>query len=115
MSRRFYPHSRQRTAGDLYKEHGQQLALDFAGEGWAQHALVKLGEFIAAEPGRLFPIESFRAWALPAGLSAPASHYAWGALPALAIRAGLILWTGQYVPARSPKTHAHPVKLWRAL
>ncbi|WP_374349221.1 hypothetical protein [Chitinimonas sp.] len=103
-----------RNRGERLKERGQQLALDFAGADWGTLVVRKLREFIAAKGYATFPIEEFREWALADGLPAPASHFAWGAVPKLARSAGLIVWTGQYIAARSEKTHAHPVKLWRA-
>lgn len=42
------------------------------------------------------------------------SHHAWGALTQIAARRRLIVFTGGYENARSKRTHAHPVKVWRA-
>lgn len=99
--------------GKELKERGQDIALEHAGEDWQALALVHLQQFVAGrrEP---FAIEDFRAYALPRGLPAPVTHKAWGALPGLAARRGLIRSTETYRKARSARTHAHPVLLWVA-
>lgn len=61
-----------------------------------------------------FTMEEFRASCAARGLNAPASHHAWGALASAAAKRHLIRFTGRYVNARSKRTHAHPVKVWRA-
>lgn len=99
------------------KTAGQQLALFNAGD-WTDTAIMSLKAFCASrkESGqRVFKFEDFRESATSSGLPIPSSHKVWGALPRIAIRLGLIAWTGQHAPSRSAKTHGHYVKTWMAL
>ncbi len=101
------------AAGAAAKHSGMQLALTFAGD-WKDEIL---GEFRAwsiaqQEKGlRTAKIEEFRA----ATHVQPKSNKAWGALPRLLIKAGMIrpLLDADGYPIRRPaaagKTHAHPV------
>jgi hypothetical protein len=57
-----------------------------------------------------FKTEDFRAWYK----QDPHDHHVWGALTNRACKAGIIAWTCRYAPSTSPKTHGHPVKVWRA-
>jgi hypothetical protein len=102
------------------KAHGQQLAIDFAGD-WPERVLAELRGWCAIEKARgmsTMTVEQFRAGAR----THPDSHQAWGSLPRLACAAGIIEpvfipGTNQQVRVRaaSPKTHAHEVKVWRIL
>lgn len=105
------------TASRAAKQAGQQLALDMAGD-WKADVLVELRAWIAVHRGqgnREMTMEQFRAQAV----NQPTSHKAWGALPAIACKAGLIEPVlhddGSAVMRRaaSVRTHAHPVRLWR--
>jgi hypothetical protein len=98
------------------KEHGQQLAIDFASD-WKDAVLLELRGWSAIHKARgnsTMTLEQFRAEAR----SQPDSHKAWGALPAIACRAGLIApkthSDGSPVMrnAESVKTRAHPVRVW---
>lgn len=60
-----------------------------------------------------FVFEDFRAALTNVGIAPPKSHKAWGAVPRVAVKAGLIAPTDKYRPATSPKTHAHPVRVWQ--
>lgn len=103
--------------GKELKEAGQQLAL-FHAEGWADTAMASLAEFCMqrkASGQRSFKFEDFRSFATSAGLPHPNSHKIWGALPRIAIKRGMIAWTGEHVPAQSAKTHGHFVKCWMVL
>lgn len=104
------------ATGKELKEQGQAIALEHAGVPWTIRAMSMLTGFCKTGPGakRPFAMEDFRQWALANGLDEPPSHKAWGALPRLAASEGLIVPTGQYRNATSPKTHAHPVKVWRS-
>lgn len=93
------------------KIEGMQLALDFAGQ-WVDMAMRALRVY--AEAHETFTAEAFRYDWLSAGGVQPHAHKAWGALFSRAAREGLITKTGRYVPARSAKTHAHPVPVWRS-
>ncbi len=57
--------------------------------------------------------EDFREWALSKGLPPPHHPNTWGAFTLYLSSAGRIKWTGGYSKAVSPKTHSHPVKMWR--
>lgn len=102
------------------KEAGMQLALEFAGEGWADRVVAEFAGWAALQKRiglRLVTIELFRSQAK----NLPESHKAWGSLPRLLKKSGLVEPAldehGQqrYQRAASPKTHAHPVALWRLL
>lgn len=97
------------------KREGQRQALDHAGAEWSAMILKAMRlwlNVIKAQGRPEFRFEEFRATCTKA--MQPPSHKAWGSVPRLAIKDGLIEWTGRYVQAESLKTHAHPVKLWRA-
>lgn len=105
------------AASRAAKQVGQQLALDMAGD-WKADVLVELRAWLAVHRGQgntTMTLEQFRALAV----NQPASHKAWGALPAIACKAGLIQPVlhedGSAVMRRaeSVRTHAHPVRLWR--
>lgn len=99
------------------KDHGQQLALTFATE-WREAVLMELRGWLAihrAKGHSTMTFEQFRHEAR----NQPGSHKAWGALPAIACREGLIAplthTDGSPVMRRaeSEKTHAHPVRVWK--
>lgn len=107
------------AASRAAKQAGQQLALDMA-DDWTDRVLVELRAWLAVHRGqgkREMTMEQFRAQAV----NQPASHKAWGALPAIACRANLIepVVHGDGSPvmrrAESVRTHAHPVRVWRIL
>lgn len=104
--------------GQALKEAGQQLALFHAGSDWAETTIERLKAFCLERKlaGRLnFRFEEFVQVLKSSGCDQPPSPNAYGALPRIACRDGLIQFTGQYENARSPKTRSHPVKIWRAL
>jgi len=106
------------SIGLQLKERGQQLALFGAGANWIDQIMECFAQFCAdrKNEGRPeFRFEEFRETIELRGYPLPASHKAWGAVPLRACRANLIEWTQEYVAATSAKTHAHPVKEWRAL
>lgn len=78
---------------------------------WIAGALTDLATFAAGRD--TFAMEEYRQHRDERGLEHPATHHAWGALAQVAAKRHIIAFTGQYVPARSKRTHAHPVKLWR--
>lgn len=97
------------------KRSGQQRALDHAGSDWSAMILQALRlwlNVIRAQGRSEFRFEEFRATCTRA--MQPPSHKAWGSVPRMAVRAGLIAATGRYAQATSEKTHAHPVMVWRA-
>ena len=96
-----------------------QLALDVNVE-WAEHVLVEFRAWLTVQKARglkTITVEEFRSQAK----NLPSSHKAWGSLPRIACRAGLIKPAidpaGEriYRRAAALKTHAHPVALWRVL
>lgn len=104
------------TASAEAKRHGQQLALELSGS-WAEEVMSELAAWIAVQKARGIrdiTVEQFRAQAR----HQPASHKAWGTLPARACRAGLITpkWAAPGVQARvkaaAPRTHSHEIKVW---
>lgn len=104
------------SAGESLKATGMQLALDYSGD-WAEEVVDELAAWLHAQKRMgltTITIEQFRGRAI----CKPASANAWGSLPRLAIKAGLIAphWVApgvqMRVKAASPKTHAHEVKSW---
>jgi hypothetical protein len=105
------------TASRQAKETGQQLALDMAGD-WKAEVLLELRGWIAIHKARgnsSMTFEQFRHEAR----NQPGSHKAWGSLPGMACRAGLIApmahADGSPVmkAAESVKTHGHHVRVWK--
>jgi hypothetical protein len=94
------------------KERGQKRAVEKAGPAWCEKALTLLAQFIAQRQGAPFKFEDFRKHAV-GRIAAPPSPNVWGALPRLAVKRGLIEFTGRYENAESPATRSHPVKCWR--
>ena len=94
--------SRQINPGDAIKRHQTNIAMTL------------LADFLRDEAGDVFRWEQFRAYALFHGLPHPPSPNAWGSLPRIAAKRGLIVATVRYEAARSERTRAHPVMLWRA-
>lgn len=101
------------------KQQGMQLALDMAGD-WKTDVLVELRAWLAVHRGQgntTMTMEQFRAQAV----NQPASHKAWGPLPAMACKAGLIAPMSHpdgspvYRLAESARTHSHPVRVWALL
>jgi hypothetical protein len=103
--------------GEMFKDAGQALAMQAAGH-WRMRAIDEFSRWLKTQKALGFQeitVEMFRAQAN----NHPASHKAWGALPRYLCEAGLIepLLDAQRNPkyrrAAAPKTHAHPVRLWR--
>lgn len=96
------------------KQAGQARALKNEAPEWKIHALVLLEKFCSRHgEGYVFAFEDFRTFALSRGLQHPHAHQCWGALASAAARAQLIAQTGEYRPANSPRTHRHPVTMWK--
>ena len=104
------------TSGQDRKRLGQAAVLESAYE-WKDHAMHELRLFcLDRKKGKPeFAFEEFRRWCLERGVIQPRSHKAWGALASVAAREGVIEDTGDYLKAVSRRTHAHPVKVWRAV
>jgi len=105
-------------SGQSLKESGQQLALFNAGTDWADMAIDQLKDFCKVRKAMRVPsfrFEEFVQVLKESGWDQPPSPNAYGALPRIACKNGLIQFTGQYENAKSPKTRCHPVKIWRAL
>lgn len=103
--------------GQQRKEAGQQLAL-FNADDWVDTAISRLKEFCASRKqanAPQFRLEEFRMHVESIGVEAPPSHKAWGSLPRIAMKHGLIAPTNEYQSAQSARTHAHPVRVWVAL
>jgi len=86
--------------------------LSIANLRWIAAALERLRAFAQAQGE--FRMEQFRAWYIEAGHEMPPKPHAWGALTNIAAERRIIAFTGRYEPAQSKRTHAHPVKVWRA-
>lgn len=107
------------TASEAAKTAGMQLALTFSG-AWQDEVIAELAGWLATEKARgtrTCTIEQFRAQCK----TRPTSPNAWGSLPRMAAKAGLIARAvdsaGEpiYRKAAAPKTHAHPVGVYRIL
>lgn len=96
-------------SGRALAEAGMAQTLEAEREGWLDAAMSAVREFGA---GIEFKTEDFRAWYERRGGS-PHDHHVWGAFTNRACKAGVLKWTGRYEPSQSPKTHGHPVKVWR--
>jgi hypothetical protein len=106
------------ATGEELKEIGMQLALERAGHVWADDMMEKLKAFCKArrDMGLIGPFrfEQFREVAEKSGWTLPPDHHAWGNIPRLAIKRGIICATGQFQLAQSPKTRSHPVRTYYA-
>jgi len=100
--------------GELLRDVGMARTLDAEPQAWIDRALDELRIFAALPEWRTFKTEDFRAW-LAGRMPPPHDHHVWGGFTARACKAGVIRWTGRYAASVSPKTHAHPVKLWEGL
>lgn len=100
--------------GRRLAEQGMAQTLDAEPDGWIDSALVALKRFVAIPCYYEFKTEDFRAWYVTNGGSSPHDHHVWGAITGKACKAGIIAWTGKYASSVSPRTHGHPVKVWRA-
>jgi hypothetical protein len=98
--------------GRRLAEEGMARTLRGENDAWIDYVIAALRRF-AAERDE-FKLEDFRAWYLHQGLPPPHDPHCWGAIGSKASRAGVILFTGKYAATVSPKTHGHPVKVWRA-
>lgn len=105
------------TASRAAKEHGQQIALEFAGDDWKDRVLIELQAWSAmrrAAGHTEMQMEQFRAEAK----HQPPRPQAWGALATVAIKAGIIApltrddGSAVYRAAESVKTHGHPVRVY---
>jgi hypothetical protein len=97
--------------GAARKANGTALVADHNSD-WMAQALGGLQVFACDH--REFTAEQFRAWWLQRAGDTPQHHNAWGALFLSAARLGFIEKTGRYVSALSPRTHAHPVSVWKS-
>lgn len=101
--------------GEQRKLHGQALALESAGKDWINRFTKLAKAYLSSLPdGALFAFEDIRAFCDACELPAPITHKVWGAMPRVLIKAGLPMeMTDRARKARSPKTHAHRVPLYR--
>lgn len=101
------------NVGAILRDVGIAQTLEVESDAWLDRALDELRRFAAMPEWREFKAEDFRAW-LMNRMPAPHTHKVWGGFTSRAARAGIIRWTGRYAQSVSPKTHAHPVKVWEA-
>lgn len=78
---------------------------------WTETALADFVRFVRSRG--VATMEAWRAEWMAREMPEPPSHKSWGAVANIAARKKLIVRVG-YTPALSPKTHAHPVSIWRA-
>jgi hypothetical protein len=103
--------------GKLRKDAGQALALsgqtgdEF--KDWVYASFPRFAEFVRECGNAGFLLEDFRYWArCQPDFIEPRSHQAWGAVATVLTKRGLIVASGRYVAAKSPRTHSHPVREW---
>lgn len=101
----------QLALGLVLKREGMDLTAS-KNSAWIADALDELRSFVRSYPE--FTMEQFRHVRSLLKHPEPSSPNAWGAFTHAAAKAGVIEWTGRYTNAVSTKTHAHPVKVWRA-
>lgn len=101
----------QLALGLVLKREGMDLTAS-KNSAWMAECLSDLRQF--AKEHAEFTMETFRAVRTLRRAPKPTSSNAWGALTHAAVRAGVMVWSGRYTNAQSAKTHAHPVKVWRA-
>jgi hypothetical protein len=106
-----------RARGEALKREGMQAALDFAGEDWRELVVREFREWAKRQVAlgmRTAKIEEFRAVAR----CHPPTTKAWGSLPRILIKEGLIrpvIGADGYPvrrPAAAARTHAHHVILY---
>jgi hypothetical protein len=100
--------------GSILRDVGMARTLDAEPETWIEGALAALAVFASLPEWSTFKTEDFRAWYLDQGYPQPHDAHVWGALTNRASRDRVIRFTGSYAPTVSPRTHAHPVKVWTA-
>lgn len=91
---------------------GMAQTLEVERDEWLGNAIQALRRFAALPEWHEFKTEDFRAWYIAQGFAAPHDHHVWGALTNRACKAGVIRFTNKFAASVSPKTHAHPVKVW---
>lgn len=102
-------------AGVLLRDRGQRTAREHTEEitpGWVERTIKALETFCAdlrAKGHSEFVMEDFRATRMN---DIPASVNAWGSIPVIAARRGIIRFTGAYQNAKHEKAHARAVKVW---
>lgn len=104
-------------SGIEQKQLGLDLVTENAGD-WMDYIIEKLRAFckVRKSIGRAkFRMEEMRKLAEDLNWTMPHSANAWGALPRIALKAGLIRFTGEFVPAQSRRTHGHPVRVWEII
>jgi hypothetical protein len=101
------------SVGRQLGEQGMAHALEAEREEWILDALAALRRFASLPAWQEFKTEDFRWWCIGIGMRPPHHYNVWGALTNRATRDGIINFTGKYLPSVSPKTHGHPVKVWR--
>lgn len=79
---------------------------------WLDEALAGMRRYCAGKTE--VTVEAFRHWWLEQGGAAPSSPKAWGALGNRINNCGWLVFVG-YQPAKSVKTHAHPVRVYRVI
>lgn len=95
-------------------EAGMARTLNAERDGWLEQAIKSLRIFAALPGHEQFKMEDFRWWYADAGLPQPHDHHCWGAFTNRARQAGAIEDTGRFATSKSPKTHGHMVRVWRA-
>jgi hypothetical protein len=104
--------------GSILKAQGMTRAIENAesnSPGWTDRTIVALREFCdQLKSERIFSmaIEDFRATRYK---DKPLSSNAWGSIPRIACRKGILRSTGSYRQANSPKTHRHPVMVYEII
>src|SRR5689334_20856290 len=91
------------------RDAGLERARSLNGQ-WLEDAMKALRQFCAVRSH--VTVEEFRHWWVANGGYEPTKHFAWGALGNAMNRCGWLAFES-YRAAKSIKTHAHPVRVYR--
>lgn len=97
---------------------GQNQAITNAGTAWAIMATSAMKKFIRRikknRKCHKFAFDEFREWAIATGnLAEPISKNAWGALPILACKMGMIKPTKEISVSSRPDSHSRILRVWK--
>lgn len=84
---------------------------DNAGPGWFDRAIQIVRD--VALNHETFTTDHIRAWAKRSNLPEAREPRAWGSVMSRAIKSGMIVKTGEYVPTLRPEAHRRPIPVYR--
>lgn len=99
--------------GHRLKEAGIAQAYENERERWRAEVLTALERYCLHT--EYFAAEDFRLHYMTRGGTHPHTHHVWSGILRAGQKSGWLEPTGEYAPAKSPATHAHPVRTYRSL